>query len=42
MRPDWALYYCNRSKLLILMGNKDGALDDLNTTYKLSKNMVES
>ena len=42
MQPDWALYYCYRAKLLILMGKKKEALDDLNATYKLSKDLVET
>ena len=42
MRPDWALYYCNRAKLYLLMGKKEDSLDDLNITYKLSKNLVAS
>ena len=42
MRPDWCLYICNRAKLFLLMGNKEESLNDLNNTYKLSKNLVAS
>ena len=42
MQPGWAFYHCNRTELFLLMGNIEQALNDLKTTYKLSKNLVES
>ena len=40
MRPEWALYYCNRARLYLEMGKKEDSLNDLNLAYKYSKNLT--
>ena len=36
MRPNWALYYCNRGKLYFKLEKKEECLEDLNLAYRFS------
>ena len=42
MRPEWALYYCNRAKLFLEMKKYEDSLNDLNLAHKHSKNLAPS